>query len=53
MAVFRWLRDRWQIVQMVSGAFLVVLGLLLFFDRYWWLQVALNRGASALGLDDF
>jgi cytochrome c-type biogenesis protein len=53
MAVFRWLRDRWQIVQMVSGAFLVALGLLLFFDRYWWLQVAFNRGLSALGLDDF
>jgi cytochrome c-type biogenesis protein len=52
MAVFRWLRDRWLIVQTVSGAFLVVLGLLLFFDRYWWLQVALNRGLSALGLDD-
>jgi cytochrome c-type biogenesis protein len=52
MAVFRWLRDRWQIVQAVSGACLVVLGLLLFFDRYWWLQVALNRGLSALGLDD-
>jgi cytochrome c-type biogenesis protein len=52
MAVFRWLRDRWAIVQAVSGAFLVVLGLLLFFDRYWWLQVGLNRGLSALGLDD-
>jgi cytochrome c-type biogenesis protein len=52
MAVFRWLRDRWAIVQAVSGAVLVALGLLLFFDRYWWLQVAFNRGLSALGLDD-
>jgi cytochrome c-type biogenesis protein len=52
MTVFRWLRDRWQIVQAVSGAFLVTLGLLLFFDRYWWLQVAFNRGLSAVGLDD-
>jgi cytochrome c-type biogenesis protein len=52
MAVFRWLRDRWLIVQTVSGAFLVVLGLLFFFDRYWWLQVVFNRGLSAIGLDD-
>jgi len=36
----------------VSGGVLVALGLLLFFDRYWWLQVAFNRGLSALGLDD-
>jgi cytochrome c-type biogenesis protein len=53
MAVFRWLRDRWLFVQAVSGTVLVLLGLLLFFDRYWWLQVAFNRGLSALGLDDF
>ena len=52
MAVFRWLRDRWRIVQAVSGAVLVALGLLLFFDRYWWLQVSFNRALSALGLDD-
>jgi len=52
MAVFRWLRDRWALVQAVSGGVLVALGLLLFFDRYWWLQVAFNRGLSALGLDD-
>lgn len=52
MAVFRWLRDRWIVVQGVSGGVLVALGLLLFFDRYWWLQVAFNRALSALGLDD-
>ncbi|MEX0674845.1 MAG: cytochrome c biogenesis protein CcdA [Gaiellaceae bacterium] len=52
MAVFRWLRDRWLVVQAVSGAVLVALGLLLFFGRYWWLQVAFNRALSALGLDD-
>jgi cytochrome c-type biogenesis protein len=52
MAVFRWLRDRWLVVQAVSGAVLVALGLLLFFDRYWWLQVAFNRALRALGLDD-
>ena len=39
MGAFRWVRDRGAIVQAVSGAILVALGLLLFFDRYWWLQV--------------
>ena len=53
MAVFRWLRDRWVLVQAVSGGVLVALGLLLFFDRYWWLQVGFNRALSAVGLDDF
>ena len=28
---------------MVRGTLLVALGLLLFFDRFWWLNVALNR----------
>lgn len=52
MAAFRWVRDRAVVLQAVSGAVLVVLGLLLFFDRYWWLQVAFNRALDALGLDD-
>jgi cytochrome c-type biogenesis protein len=52
MAAFRWVRDHAVILQMVSGAALVVLGLLLFFDRYWWLQVAFNRALDALGLED-
>lgn len=43
MAVFRWLRDRWLVIQVASGTVLVALGLLLFFDRYWWLQLALDR----------
>jgi cytochrome c-type biogenesis protein len=52
MAVFRWLRDRWVLVQAVSGAALVAIGLLLFFDRYWWLQVGFDRALAALGLDE-
>jgi hypothetical protein len=35
-----------------SGATLVALGLLLFFDRFWWLRVALNRTLEAVGLSD-
>lgn len=52
MGAFRWVRDRAHVLQAVSGAALLVLGLLLFFDRYWWLQVAFNRALEALGLDD-
>jgi hypothetical protein len=34
-----------------SGAVLVALGLLLFFDRFWWLQVYVNRAFRSLGLE--
>src|SRR5918912_454301 len=32
------------------GPVLVALGLLLFFDRFWWLRVELNRALEAVGL---
>ena len=51
MAAFRWLRDRYVYIQMVSGAALVTLGLLLFFDRYYWLQVLFNRALDRAGID--
>ena len=50
MTVFRWLRDHYLLIQRVSGAVLVALGLLLFFHRDWWLRVALNRVLDAVGL---
>jgi cytochrome c-type biogenesis protein len=50
MGAFRWLRDRYALIQVVSGLVLVALGLLLFFHRDWWLHVALNRALVALGL---
>ena len=50
MSAFRWLRDRYHLIQMVSGAILVALGLLLFFHRDWWLHVAVNRALDAIGL---
>src|SRR6266536_3096656 len=43
MGAFRWLRDRYRLISAASGALLVSLGLLLFFDRFWWLRVAFNR----------
>jgi cytochrome c-type biogenesis protein len=50
MGAFRWLRDRYTVIQVASGVTLVALGLLLFFHRDWWLHVALNRALDDLGL---
>jgi cytochrome c-type biogenesis protein len=50
MRAFRWARDRIRALEIVSGAILVGLGLLLFFHRDWWLHVALNRALDAVGL---
>jgi hypothetical protein len=51
MSTFRWLRDRYHLIRIAGGATLIALGLLLFFERYWWLQVALNRVLESVGLD--
>jgi cytochrome c-type biogenesis protein len=50
MAAFRWVRDHYELIRYISGGTLVVLGLLLFFNRDWWLRVLLNRALDALGL---
>jgi cytochrome c-type biogenesis protein len=50
MGAFRWARDRYRAIEIVSGLILVALGLLLFFHKDWWLHVALNRALDAIGL---
>ena len=50
MSAFRWVRNRYTLIQVASGITLVALGLLLFFHRDWWLHVALNRTLDAIGL---
>jgi cytochrome c-type biogenesis protein len=50
MAAFRWVRDHYDWIRYLSGGTLVVLGLLLFFNRDWWLRVLLSRVLDALGL---
>jgi cytochrome c-type biogenesis protein len=50
MSAFRWVRDHYTIVRQASGAILVALGLLLFFGRDWWLQVALDQVFTRIGL---
>ena len=50
MGAFRWLRDHYAPIRVASGAVLVAIGLLLFFDRFWWLQSGLERALEAVGL---
>jgi cytochrome c-type biogenesis protein len=50
MSAFRWLRDRYEVIKAVAGGTLVAVGALLFFDRFWWLNVVLNRALEALGI---
>lgn len=50
MGAFRWLRDHYSAIRVASGGVLVALGLLLFFDRDWWLRVFLNRLLEWIGL---
>jgi len=51
MSAFRWVRDHYGVIRVVSGLTLVALGLLLFFHRDWWLNVLVNRALEAIGLD--
>src|SRR5205809_333726 len=50
MRSFRWVRDHYRIVSVSSGATLVALGLLLFFNRSWWLNSALDELMTKIGL---
>jgi cytochrome c-type biogenesis protein len=50
MTTFRWLRDRYQVISAAGGVVLVALGLLLFFDRFWWLRVGFNHVLNWFGL---
>ncbi len=50
MGAFRWVRSHYQAVQIASGSTLVVLGLLLFFNRDWWLRIALDQVLAKVGL---
>jgi cytochrome c-type biogenesis protein len=51
MGFFRRIRDHYVTIQFVSGAILVTLGALLFFDRFWWLRVYLDRFFRFVGID--
>jgi cytochrome c-type biogenesis protein len=51
MGAFRWLRDHYRAIQVVGGAAMVALGFLLFFERFYVLQVYANRLLEWLGLE--
>jgi cytochrome c-type biogenesis protein len=50
MGAFRWVRDHYRVLTVVSGVTLVSLGLLLFFNRSWWLTSALDELMTKIGL---
>jgi cytochrome c-type biogenesis protein len=51
MGAFRWLRDHYRAIQAASGAVMVALGLLLFFDRFYVLRIYLNRALDWVGIE--
>ncbi len=52
MAFFRWMRDHYRVFSIVGGTILVALGLLLFFDEFYRVQVYTHRVLEAFGLGD-
>ena len=50
MGAFRWLRNHYGAIRFASGGMLIGIGLLLFFDRFWWLNVLMNRALESVGL---
>jgi cytochrome c-type biogenesis protein len=50
MGAFRWLRDHYRAIQFGGGVVMVTLGLLLFFGRFYWLRIYLNRLLEWLGV---
>lgn len=50
MGAFRWLRDHYRLISAAGGVVLVALGLLLFFDRFWWLRAGFNHVLNWFGL---
>ena len=53
MGAFRWLRDHYTAIQLVSGVIMVALGLLLFFERFYVLRIYLNRFLEWVGIEPF
>src|SRR5207248_3309788 len=52
MTLFRWMRDHYRVFSIVGGTILVVLGLLLFFDEFYRVQIYTHRVLEAIGLGD-
>ena len=50
MRTFRWVRSHYRALRVASGCTLIALGLLLFFNRDWWLRIALDQVFAKVGL---
>jgi cytochrome c-type biogenesis protein len=50
MSAFRWLRDHYMVIRIVSGVALVLLGLAFFFHRDGWIRVGFDRALDLVGL---
>jgi cytochrome c-type biogenesis protein len=50
MGAFRWLRDHYDVIRIVSGSLLVLLGLAFFFHRDGWIRVGFDRALDLVGL---
>ena len=48
---FRWLRDRWAIVSVVSGLILIAMGLLILTGELTQLNIEAQRALQKVGLD--
>jgi cytochrome c-type biogenesis protein len=53
MRAFRWVRAHYNVLKIASGTTLIALGLLLFFNRDWWLRVALDELFAKVGLGSY
>ena len=51
MFAFRWLRDRWVIVSVVSGAILIVMGVMILTGELTKLNIEAQKLLNDLGLD--
>ena len=51
MRWFRWVRSHYQALRIASGTILIALGLLLFFNKDWWLRFALYQAFAKVGLN--
>src|SRR5688572_13945367 len=53
MRAFRWVRAHYNAIKVASGVTLIALGLLLFFNRDWWLRLALDELFAKVGLSSY
>ena len=53
MRAFRWVRTHYNAIKIASGTTLIALGLLLFFNRDWWMRVALDELFAKVGLGSY